>query len=127
MPKQGTPLHPLTAWVMLGSCLSFGVASFAPLWEVKRPMGHVMATREGLVALFSGAGPGNFWELFGELPSVMDKRPAPQDAAGDVVTPPPGRRWRNIRTTLLVLAAGAALGCGIWALRFIPSLTPTRE
>jgi hypothetical protein len=127
MPKPGTPLHPLTAWVMLGSCLGFGVASFAPLWEVKRPIGHVMATRAGLVALFSGVGPGNFWELFGELPSVMDKRPAPPAAAVSTATAPPGRGWRNVRTTLLVLAAGAGLGCAIWALRFVPPLTPPPE
>jgi hypothetical protein len=119
MPKQGTPLHPLTAWVLLGGCLGFLVASFAPLWEVQRP-------RERL--LVGEAGRGSFWDLFGELPSALDSRSTAQDLAA-VLDPAfvRARRWRNVRTTLLVLAAGAALGCGVWALRFVRPLTPHGE
>ncbi len=127
MPKPGTPLHPLTGWVMLGTCLGFAAGSFAPLWEVKRPVGHIIVTRAGRELVFSGVGPGNFWELFGELPSVMKKPPAAPAAAGSTATEPPGRGWRNVRTTLLVLAAGAGLGCAVWALRFIPPLVPPGE
>jgi hypothetical protein len=121
MTKPGTPLHPLTAWVMLGSCLGFGVASFAPLWEVKRQIGGVIAPQTRL------SGRGSFWDHLGELPSVMDKRPAPRVAAFVTTAQAPGSEWRNLRTTLLVLTAGAALGFGVWALRFVPPLTPPGE
>jgi hypothetical protein len=127
MSKPGRPLHPLAAWVMLGSCLGFGVASFAPLWEVRRPTRQVLATEAGPVALFSGVGPGTFWEFLGELPSGWDKEPALRAPGVATATPLGPRGWRNVRTTWLALAAGAGLGCAIWAFRFVPPLTPPFE
>lgn len=108
MTKRGAPLSPLMARVLLGCCLSFLVASFAPLWEVKSPRDPLLLS----------PGRGNFWALLMELPSVVQNNSAPHPLV------PPGAGWRNVRTTLLVLAAGAGLGCALWALRYLPPLTP---
>jgi hypothetical protein len=108
---------------MLGTCLGFGGASFAPLWEVQRPRGQAFdSDLERTARCLAGLCRGSFWDLLGEPPSALER-------SGDagVLDRVRARRWRNVRTTLLVLAAGAGLGCAIWALRFVPPLIPPGE
>jgi len=114
MAKRGAPLSPLMARVLLGCCLSFLAASFAPLWEVS-PTGR-----------FDRRGRGNFWAFLGELPSALQNNSAAQGPSAGPATPP-GAGWRNVRTTLIVLAAGAGLGYVVWALRHLPPLTPPND
>jgi hypothetical protein len=113
---------------MLGGCLGFGAASFAPLWELKRTKKDLIFFEPNRTIHFADSGRGSFWGLLGELPSAADSGAAADDVE-TVLAPERARTrgWRNLRTTLLVLAAGAALGFGVWALRFVPPLTPPGE
>jgi hypothetical protein len=114
--------------VLLGCCLSFVAGSFLRLWELKRPRDRFMASDDLRLTVRSApTNRGNFWELLGELTSPADNRSAPQGPDGVVTAPPAAAGWRNVRTTLLVLAAGAGLGCLAWALQYLPPLVPLAQ
>jgi hypothetical protein len=103
MRNRGRPLSPFLAWVMLCCSVGFVAASCAPLWKVAR-------TATGFA---DRVGRGSFWEFVGELPLALENKLDP-----DSFTLPGYFLGYNVRTTVLVLAAGAYLGClAAWSTR----------
>src|SRR5438477_6365020 len=100
MPKRGAPLTRFLACLLLGCSLGFVAASFTPLWRVERPTDHL-----GEIGL------GNFWEFLGDLPRALENLGVEQTPMNALTILPTVYFWENIRTTLLVLAAGTCLGC----------------
>jgi hypothetical protein len=106
MPPRGKVLTPIVTYMMIGVCLSFVIASCAPLWKVGR-----------LTFSPAGINRGNFWEFIRELPAALVGRSAPQDFTSTHILLPRVYLWANIRTTLLVFVVGTCIGYVVWWFR----------
>jgi hypothetical protein len=116
MPKRGAPLTPFLASVMLGCSLGFVAASFVPLWKIVR-----------LTLGFAGVNRGNFWDFLGELPLALECKATPHSFTNARSALSAGCLWENVRTTVLVVASGACLGCAAWWLQHAPAVWSTRS
>src|SRR5262249_44694086 len=86
---------------------SFGIllaVSWLPLWKVELPG-----------AKLSEMDSGNFWDFLENLPRATKSVGVPQTPNNILTMLPTVFLWSNIRTTLMVLVAGALLGLLVWS------------
>jgi hypothetical protein len=96
--------QPLVVYVALGVCLC--AAAFSrPLWRVDRPTDSL------------GMGFGTFLEFLGNLPRALENLWVPQKPETILTILPTVYLWENVRTTLIVLAAGTAIPSLVWCVR----------
>src|SRR6267378_2656844 len=89
--------------MVVGACLCHLALSWAPLWRVEPPNGRLTEMRFG-----------SFWGFLEDVPRAIQSFAEPGGPENVPANMPGLCLWGNVRTTLLVAVAGAALGAMIW-------------
>lgn len=96
---------PLAAYMVFGAFFSLETVSRAPLWRVDRLTGHL-----------AGISYGSFWEFLDELPSALKNLSVTPGPNTVFFMLPTVYLWENVRTTLVIMATGAAAGAAFESL-----------